>query len=188
MLDTATGPAPGTDPTPIPGFAGYFVARDGSVWSYRAKRFNRGAPTWRRLKPMLSSHGYHVVSLRPDGEQKHNGKPKTLYVHHLVLEVFVGPRPSGTLACHANDLPTDNRVENLRWDTPSANNADAKRNGRVPMGENAPGAKLTDRDVEVARYLLDRGVRRELVAVVFDVSAETIGRIENREEGSRYAV
>ena len=46
-----------------------------------------------------------------------------------LLEAFVGPCPSGQEACHANDDPRDNRLENLRWDTRSANALDSVRNG-----------------------------------------------------------
>lgn len=53
----------------------------------------------------------------------------TKLVHRVMLEAFVGPCPSGMVACHANDVPTDNRLENLRWDTYSANRNDSVRNG-----------------------------------------------------------
>jgi len=51
------------------------------------------------------------------------GKFTPVPVHHLVLEVFVGPRPEGTVACHNNGDGYDNRVRNLRWDTRKANAA-----------------------------------------------------------------
>jgi hypothetical protein len=35
--------------------------------------------------------------------------------------------------CHRNDVPDDNRVENLRWDTRSANVLDSVRNGTHGM-------------------------------------------------------
>src|SRR5262245_15574121 len=38
-------------------------------------------------------------------------------VHHLVLEAFVGPRPSGMEARHLNDDPSDNRLVNLAYGT-----------------------------------------------------------------------
>ncbi|MGC5078489.1 HNH endonuclease signature motif containing protein [Agrococcus sp. DT81.2] len=56
------------------------------------------------------------------------GKSRVVRVHHLVLEAFVGPRPDGMFGCHWNDDPYDNRLENLRWATPSANSLDSVRN------------------------------------------------------------
>lgn len=55
---------------------------------------------------------------------------KSRYVHELVLETFHGERPPGEQACHANDVGHDNRLENLRWDTRSANARDKVANGR----------------------------------------------------------
>lgn len=51
-------------------------------------------------------------------------------VHRLVLEAFVGPCPEGQQACHADDDKANNSLINLRWDSPSANAADMRRNGR----------------------------------------------------------
>ena len=64
--------------------------------------------------------GYLRVSLR--GRQR--------YVHQLVLEAHVGPRPRGMNVLHANDIPWDNRLENLRWGTQSENLKEATVNGR----------------------------------------------------------
>ena len=58
-----------------------------------------------------------------------DGKTSTVWVHKLVLEAFVGPRPPGLECCHANDIGSDNRLENLRWDTHSSNQYDRARNG-----------------------------------------------------------
>lgn len=62
------------------------------------------------------------------------GGVRTNYaVHELVLTHFVGPRPIGYDACHGNDNPQDNRVENLRWGTRSENVRDCVRNGHHTM-------------------------------------------------------
>ncbi|TDZ96340.1 HNH endonuclease [Mycobacteroides salmoniphilum] len=53
-------------------------------------------------------------------------------VSALVLEEFVGARPTGMLALHANDIATDNNLRNLRWGSRRDNWADAVRNGRCP--------------------------------------------------------
>jgi len=55
-----------------------------------------------------------MVTLSRDRKQKHRS------VHSLVLEAFVGPRPEGMDGCHENDVPWDNRLSNLKWDTHSA--------------------------------------------------------------------
>lgn len=58
-----------------------------------------------------------------------DGGQKTRLVHHLVLEAFVGPRPEGTEGCHFDGDATNNQIDNLRWDTHLANEADKARHG-----------------------------------------------------------
>lgn len=45
------------------------------------------------------------------------------------MEAFVGPCPEGMEVCHNNGDCTDNRLENLRYDTKSANMLDRVRHG-----------------------------------------------------------
>lgn len=61
----------------------------------------------------------------PDGRQ-HNSRRS---VHVVMLESFVGERPPGRVSRHLNDIPDDNRLENLCWGTPSENRQDSVRNG-----------------------------------------------------------
>lgn len=51
------------------------------------------------------------------------------YIHHMVAEAFIGSRPDGAQICHNNGDPTDSRLENLRYDTPSGNNRDKRKHG-----------------------------------------------------------
>lgn len=51
------------------------------------------------------------------------------YLHAWVMLAFVGPRPEGAWVLHENDIKNDNRLENLRYGTPSENMADQFRNG-----------------------------------------------------------
>ncbi|ALJ19573.1 NUMOD4 motif-containing HNH endonuclease [Microbacterium sp. No. 7] len=74
-------------------------------------------------RPSVKKSGYLKVSLWRDNSEF------TAHVHSLVLEAFVGPRPPGLVACHGDGNPANNRVENLRWDTPSENNFDRGRHG-----------------------------------------------------------
>jgi hypothetical protein len=54
---------------------------------------------------------------------------RTRKIHRLVMEAFVGPCPENMEVCHWNGIPSDNRLENLRYDTHSANMQDAIRHG-----------------------------------------------------------
>ncbi len=80
-----------------------------------------------------------------------DGRNNQRYVHHLVLETFVGPRPEGMQALHYDDNPQNNHIPNLRWGTRKENSDDARRNGRSPrrkhydIGENHPGSVLTEK-------------------------------------------
>src|SRR5205823_107785 len=105
----------------IPGFPGYRVGSDGSLWSRRRK------PQWRRLHPGRS-RGHYVAG----GLRKWTGKITAVPVHCLVLQAFVGAPPEGAVACHNNGNGYDNRVVNLRWDTRKANALDAVRHGMHP--------------------------------------------------------
>lgn len=108
----------------VVGYEGlYMISTRGRVLSLPRMVDRSGTPVWlpgRLLKQALSK-GYPTVKLSKDG------KARTGHVHLLVLEAFVGPRPPGQQACHWNDVPDDNRLENLRWSTENAR--DCVRNG-----------------------------------------------------------
>lgn len=74
-------------------------------------------------KPYARPNGRVYVNLYVDGVRKSFG------VHSIVLESFTGPRPDGMEACHGNGKPSDNRLENLRWDTHAANIRDSLDHG-----------------------------------------------------------
>lgn len=76
-----------------------------------------------------------------------DGREVRTEVHRIVLEAFVGRCPNGMEACHNNGIPTDNRLENLRWDTHSSNMQDTILHGTHNRGENSGMAKLTTDEV-----------------------------------------
>ena len=90
------------------------------------------------------NRGYRRVSFRDL-----SGKTKLAQVHRLVLEAFVGPCPPGMECCHNNGDRADNRLENLRWDTSSANRHDSIRHGTHVCS--LPGKKLSDAQVQEIR-------------------------------------
>ncbi len=80
----------------------------------------------RTLIPTISKkNGRHQVCLSV------NRRKKVRTVAPMVLEAFIGPRPSPiTDCCHWDGNPANNVVDNLRWDTKKANQADMRRHGR----------------------------------------------------------
>lgn len=77
-------------------------------------------------KQFPTNSGYMIVGLS-------NGQnSRSRLVHVLVLEAFVGPRPSDMEACHFDGDKTNNVLSNLRWDKKRNNNLDAVRVGTRP--------------------------------------------------------
>lgn len=115
---------------PVVGFEGiYEVSDHGRVRSLDRmvashSGLQRQAPG-RVLRPWKSNRGdYPKVGLSaPTGFRKE-------FIHVLVLEAFVGPRPEGLVCCHNDGDSSNNRLSNLRWDTYSANNHDLVKHGR----------------------------------------------------------
>ena len=128
-----------TEFRPIPGYEGsYEINGLGAVWSiprtsHRRKVGPRPAGG-QFMTPALDKKGYQVVYLRAQGDSR--AKPR--FVHQLVAEAFIGPRPDGLVTCHNNGARTDNRVSNLRYDTQAGNLADM-----VKHGTSAQSAKTT---------------------------------------------
>lgn len=159
----------------IPGFVGYRVGSDGSVWSRRNPNGRGLVSSWRKLKP-LSRNGYLFVSLAPL-----DGPRKKLSLHRLILEVFVGRCPAGMEACHyPDDDRHNNRLENLRWDTKKANHQDRREHGKIPMGVKHYRARLSEANVVDIRRRRKAGETLVSLATEFGVTKECILAIYKR--------
>lgn len=115
---------------PVVGYEGkYEVSDHGRVRSLdRVETTKAGVArplTGRVLVQSTNGRGYLKVTLRSPARQ--------VYVHTLVLEAFVGPRPEGLEARHHDDVREHNYPSNLVWGTRSENNYDRVRNGGHPM-------------------------------------------------------
>lgn len=144
----------------VPGHPDYDVSDSGLVRT-------RG----RLLTAHVNDDGYHrVVLLRP--------RRRAAFVHVLMLGAFVGPRPHGADACHANDIPSDNRLENLRWGSRQENVTDAQRNGRVLVGDRNPNALLTADDVvEIRQLESSTDLSQRQLAAMFGTSRRNVRNI-----------
>jgi hypothetical protein len=143
------------------GFPGYRVGDDGSVWncSYHGKRGKGNGSgsvlivgtVWKRRKSRLNNKSYSIFGL-----YRHYYR-KEILVHCLVLEAFVGPRPLGMEGCHNDGDQQNNKLSNLRWDTPQGNAADKIKHGTSSRGEGNGNAVLTEDLVRIMRIEYDSG-------------------------------
>lgn len=155
---------------------GYAVTNTGAVYSCRKRGKRTGlAEEWRELQQIRISRGYMVVSFCI-GDKKRQRR-----VHQLVLEAFVGPRPSPEHeVCHNNQARHDNRLENLRWGTSKENAADRYLHGTQPRGENSHRAKLTWDAVQQIRQLIPIYSLAK-IAREYGVRSITIARIRDNK-------
>lgn len=174
LMDCAAITAADEKWAPAAGFEGLYEVSDmGRVKSLR-RAYQRsdgltGLLRERILRPATRQRGHLHVVLRK------NGAYHTRTVHRLVLEAFVGPRPRGLVCCHGNGNPQDNRLYNLRWDTPKANSNDARLHGTGNQGFRNPNARLT---TELIIAIRSTAGTNRAVADAFGVNPETVRRIQ----------
>ena len=151
---------------PIPGHPDYMVGSDGSVF--------------RRLKCARTRRGYFRITLCTGRKDERVRR----WLHHLVLEAFVGPRPEGMQACHYPDHnPANNCRENLRWDTPKGNAGDRLKSGRYDpiRGSKHYKAKLDDEAVRAIRAARAAGERLAVIAARYGISDKLVSLIARRK-------
>ena len=76
------------------------------------------------LKPIINHRGYAQINICG------SGKRKTVFVHKIVAEAFLGLRKNKYGVNHKDCNKTNNRVDNLEWCTPKENIRHAFSNGR----------------------------------------------------------
>lgn len=161
----------------IPGWPLYEASSLGRIRNSETKRV-------RKLTPIPTTE-YLGVSLHSGARSGYAARWKqtTCRVHVLVCSAFHGERPEGMQVAHNNGIRTDNRPENLRWDTAAGNAADRKShgtNGRGGVrGESNHNAKLTAAKVREIIFLRASGMKRRTLAMIFGVSERTIQKICN---------
>lgn len=124
-------------------------------------------------KPSVTPTGYHVVVFSIPGK-----RPKGRYVHRMVMETFVGPCPKGHETSHLNGDNSDNRLKNLKYETPKENQARKVQHGTDYSGARNPAAKLTESQIVKIRASEES---ESVLAKRMGVSRATIGRARRRE-------
>lgn len=161
---------------PVVGAKNYEVSSLGRVKSLarwvRTKGNSLRFVSSRILKQCKGRYYFYcmVFPRRPGGD----------FVQYYVADAFLGPRPTGLQVCHCNGNPLDNRVGNLRYDTPAGNGADTVRHGRSQRGVRNFHAKLSEEQVlEIVKLCKPWDARVGLLPLSkrYGVSTYIIGRI-----------
>ena len=135
------------------------------------------------LRPAFAGHYYHVIFST-------SGREELNLLHRLVLENFVGPCPDGMECCHNDGNPDNNRLDNLRWGTPSENSRDKIRHGTTTAGrifDKGNSRKLKERVKELLA-LWDTGqYSMSELGRMFGVKTPTVSYHVNkrRRDGTR---
>lgn len=92
----------------IPGYDVYYAVRDGRIYSTFISNY---------LIPKLSEDGYQNVTL------KYGNIKKTVQVHIIIAEIFLGAKPSPKMQVNHKDKNRANsHIDNLEYMTPKENN------------------------------------------------------------------
>lgn len=161
---------------PVPGYEGIYEVSDmGRVKSLPRKEMRGGhlrSRSGRILRPQSSPSGHKHVILCRDAV-------KTMRrIHVLVMEAFVGPRPSPEIVvAHCNGVPSDNRLVNLRYATQSENLQDMREHGTLMLGGKNHKTTITADDVLEMRQLRKSGESLKSLASKFGVCQSTVSNV-----------
>jgi hypothetical protein len=105
----------------IPGYSRYEASVDGHI---RRAVAGHGSMPGHVLRPKQSESGHYLVNVSSD-----SGKIRSVGVHALVCMAFHGLPPSKNhMACHRDDVKSDNSKGNLYWGPAMQNARDRSRN------------------------------------------------------------
>ena len=118
------------------------------------------------IKPTMGRlHRRYSVKLSDDNQVR-----RTFTVEQIVSLAFLGP-PNGLHTCHNDGTRDNNALYNLRYDTPTGNNADKERHGTNLRGE------LTLSDVLMIEDWYDEGMEQQEIAALLGYTKTAIGNI-----------
>lgn len=112
----------------------------------------------------VDSDGYPQVSI----------KGRLHFIHKLVAEAFIGPRPHGMEICHNDGKRKNAKAVNLRYDTKKNNQADKVLHGTALRGSTMPAAKLTEKSALEIYNRAKAGEKVVDLAKEFGVCSSTI--------------
>lgn len=141
------------------------TSRQGNAYKKRVRE--------RMLCAVSKGRRYPGVSL---GHSMVGGATRTVSVHVLVAEAFIGPIPDGMEVCHWDGDKINSSADNLVYETHIENEKHKIEHGTKPPSEDHGNAKLSADQVREIRLIGNRDSRAAL-ATHYDISEDEIGLI-----------
>lgn len=135
-----------------------------------------GNPQSKILSGFVCTTGYPAIEVQT--VPRHIRK----YIHSLVMESFVGPRPDGFQVNHIDGCKTNNRLPNLEYVTCQQNLEHAARLG---LSTNSGSFKLDAVKVRALRRRYQEIGHCETVAAEFGIDESNVFRIVTRQHWKR---
>jgi len=119
-----------------PIYHNYKISNLGNLqsWNYISKKWNP-----KKATAMFKGTGKKQRYLKFTVGLGKRHQTKTLKLHNVVAELFIGPRPFGLLVLHKDDDWMNCAASNLEYGTQSQNIADAIRNKRLKIKRSTAG-------------------------------------------------
>lgn len=135
---------------PIPGYGDFYEASNMGRIRSKTRIVTKLNAKVGDLRDFVISGKILKNHLRPDGHYdfggSFNGNRFSLLVHRAILMAFVGMPEVDEEACHNNGIHSDNRINNLRWDTHANNMKDKFLHKNAQRGETHSSAKIKEED------------------------------------------
>ncbi len=155
-----------------------------SLGRVRRDKDGRGVALAGRILAFSANRSGYLEAKLYDGD----GASKIFSAHSLVMVAFVGPRPKGMEINHRDGERHNNRLPNLEYVTPTANNRDAVERYQhqtrlrhwAKNGEHAPGAKYSAEIVREIRRRATTGISQSSISRSMEIPIATVHQIVSR--------
>ncbi|MBT3207816.1 MAG: hypothetical protein HN704_03860 [Bacteroidetes bacterium] len=119
-------------------------------------------------------------------------KKKQFYVHKLVADAFVKKEDTTQAkVIHLDWNKLNNHYKNLQWVTTKESYKriqDKLKSNVEKTGKSSTAAKLVSDDVILLKYMLEKGIKQNVLAKLFAISEMQVTRIKRKENWANIQV